>query len=182
MSNLSTGPAVLYWESSLILVQFKPAQVLECFTDPQTLLLCLITIASLIPNGAVSSYQATIIQQFGYTSKQTALLSIPGGVISCIGVVCGTYLAGKYNMRGVQVIALLLPGILGGGLMAFLPEDNKVGKLMGNYLTNVLGSSLPLLYSWVGANYAGHTKKVRLLAFLFCSQAHSSLTYFARSR
>ena len=46
--------------------------------------------------------------------------------------------------------------------MAFLPVENKVGKLMGNYLTNVIGSSMPLLYNWVAANYAGHTKKVRL--------------------
>ena len=65
-------------------------------------------------------------------------------------------------MRGFQVIALLIPGIIGGALMAFLPEDQKVGKLIGNYLTNCIGSSLPLLYSWVSANYAGHTKKVRL--------------------
>ena len=77
-----------------------------------------------------------------------------------IAIVSATYLAGKYNIRGVQVIALLIPGALGGALMAFLPKDNKLGKLMGNYLTNVIGSTLPLLYSWVAANYAGHTKKV----------------------
>lgn len=65
-------------------------------------------------------------------------------------------------MRGIQVICLLIPGIIGGALMAFLPEDQKVGKLIGNYLTNTIGSSLPLLYSWVSANYAGHTKKVEL--------------------
>lgn len=136
--------------------------MLECFTDPQTWLLSLITIASLIPNGAVSSYQATLISGFGFDSKTTALLSIPSGAISAISVFCGTYIAGRYNIRGFQIIALLLPGILGGGLMAFLPDGNKVGKLIGNYLTNVIGSSLPLLYSWVAANYAGHTKKVLL--------------------
>ena len=31
---------------------------------------------------------------------------------------------------------------------------------IGNYLTNCIGAGLPLLYSWVAANYAGHTKKV----------------------
>ena len=35
---------------------FKFAQVIECFADPQTWLLSLITIASNVPNGAVSSY------------------------------------------------------------------------------------------------------------------------------
>lgn len=70
-------------------------------------------------------------------------------------------------MRGIQIIALLLPGILGGGLMAFLPEDQKIGKLIGNYLTNVIGASLPLLYSWVAANYSGHTKKVCAMPILY---------------
>jgi hypothetical protein len=113
-----------------------------------------------VPNGAVSSYQATIIKNFGFSSETTSLLQIPSGTIAIIAIVCATYLAGKYNIRGIQIIALLIPGILGGSLMAFLPEDNQLGKLMGNYLTNTIGSSLPLIYSWVAANYAGHTKKV----------------------
>ncbi|KAK5165691.1 uncharacterized protein LTR77_008614 [Saxophila tyrrhenica] len=146
---------------------FKPAQVLECFLDPQTWLLGFIVISSNVPNGAVSSYQATIIRQFGFDSKTTALLQIPSGVISMISISSATYLAGRYNMRGIQIISLLIPGALGGCLMAFV--DSKLGKLMGNYLTNVIGSSLPLMYSWVAANYAGHTKKVTMNAFLLIS-------------
>lgn len=152
-------------------IHFKPAQVWECFADPQTWLLALICCSSSVPNGAVSSFQATIIKNFGYDSKQTALLSLPSGAVSIIAILISTYLAGRYNQRGIQVIALLVPGILGGALMAFLPDDNKPGKLIGNYLTNVIGASLPLLYSWVAANYAGHTKKVTMNAILlmaFC--------------
>lgn len=139
---------------------FKPAQVLECFLDPQTWLLSLITISSNVPNGAVSSYQATIIKGFGYDSKTTALLQIPSGAVSIVSIIMATYLAGRYNQRGINIITLLIPGILGGCLLAFAPEGNKPAKLIGNYLTNCIGATLPLLYSWVGANYAGHTKKV----------------------
>lgn len=138
---------------------FKPEQVRECFMDPQTWLLILITISSSVPNGAVSSFQATIIKGFGYNSKQTALLQIPAGGVSIVSILTATYLAGRYNMRGLNVITLLIPGIIGGCLMAFTSEDNKAAKLIGNYLTNCIGAGLPLLYSWVGANYAGHTKK-----------------------
>jgi hypothetical protein len=53
--------------------------------------------------------------------------------------------------------------------MAFLPGQSKAGKLIGNYLTNCIGSSLPLLYSWVAANIAGHTKKVTMNAILLMS-------------
>jgi predicted MFS family arabinose efflux permease len=138
----------------------KPAQIWECFMDPQTWLLSLITILSNIPNGALSTYSSTIIKGLGFTSKQTALLSIPSGGVSIIAIICSTFLAGRYNQRGIQICALLVPGMLGGCLMAFLPGDDKAGKLIGNYLTNTIGASLPLLYSWVSANYAGHTKKV----------------------
>lgn len=110
---------------------FKLSQVVECFKDPQTWLLSLITISSNVPNGAVSSYQATIIKGLGYDSKHTALLQIPSGGVSIVAIVTATWLAGRYNQRGIQIVALLIPGILGGALMAFLPADEKTGKLIG---------------------------------------------------
>ena len=143
---------------------FKWEQAIECFVDPQTYLLGLITILSNIPNGAVSSFQATIIKGFGYTSKQTALLSIPSGAVQIVAIVSATNSAGHFNQRALNIILLLIPGAIGGALMAFLPADNKAGKLIGNYMTNCIGASLPLLYSLVGANYAGHTKKVSCIA------------------
>lgn len=164
---------------------FKPYQVRECLLDPQTWLLSLITISSSVPNGAVSSYQATIIKSFGYDSKTTALLSLPSGGVSIVAILTSTYLAGRYNQRGLQIIPLLAVGILGAALMAFLPAHNKAGKLIGNYLTNALGASLPLLYSWVAANYAGHTKKVTMNAILlmsFCvGNIIGPLTFTAKS-
>jgi hypothetical protein len=140
----------------------KPEQILECFTDPQTWLLSLTMISSNVPNGAVSSFQATIIRGFGYDSKTTALLQLPSGAVSIVSVLIATWLAGRFEQRGLNVVALLLPGILGGCLLAFLPntDEYKIGLLIGNYLTNCIGATIPLVYSWVGANYSGHTKKV----------------------
>jgi predicted MFS family arabinose efflux permease len=149
--------------------QFKRHQVIECLLDPQTWMLSLITIASNVPNGAVSSYQATLIRSFGFNPKTTALLQLPSGAVSVISIIIATYLAGRFNQRGINIVTLLIPGCLGGALMAFLPGENKTGKLIGNYLTNCIGSSLPLLYSWVAANIAGHTKKVTMNAILLMS-------------
>ncbi|CAA9961741.1 hypothetical protein PTMSG1_05118 [Pyrenophora teres f. maculata] len=148
---------------------FKFYQVIECFQDPQTWMLSLITISSNVPNGAVSSFQSTLIQSFGFNSKTTALLQLPSGCVSIISILIATYLAGRFDQRGLNVVFLLIPGALGGCLMAFLPDDAKAGKLIGNYLTNCIGSSLPLLYSWVAANFAGHTKKVTMNAILLMS-------------
>ncbi|KAK2029785.1 major facilitator superfamily transporter [Colletotrichum zoysiae] len=164
---------------------FKWPQFLECFTDPQTYLLALITIASNVPNGAISSFQATIIKGFGYTSKQTALLSIPSGAVSIVSILAATNVAGRFNQRAINIICLLVPGVVGAALMAFLPADNKAGRLIGNYMTNCIGATLPLLYSLVGANYAGHTKKVTMNATLlicFCiGNVIGPLTFTAES-
>ncbi|KAH4849177.1 hypothetical protein HBH75_145740 [Parastagonospora nodorum] len=149
--------------------RFKWYQVVECLSDPQTWMLSLITISSNVPNGAVSSFQSTLIQSFGFDSKTTALLQLPSGVVSIISIIAATYLAGRFNQRGLNICTLLVPGIIGGALMAFLPGHNKIAKLIGNYLTNCIGSSLPLLYSWVAANVAGHTKKVTMNAILLMS-------------
>ncbi|KAF7451346.1 hypothetical protein A1F99_031230 [Pyrenophora tritici-repentis] len=148
---------------------FKFYQVVECFKDPQTWMLSLITISSNVPNGAVSSFQSTLIKSFGFDSKTTALLQLPSGCVSIISILIATYLAGRFDQRGLNVVSLLIPGALGGCLMAFLPGDAKAGKLIGNYLTNCIGASLPLLYSWVAANIAGHTKKVTMNAILLMS-------------
>ncbi|KAI9806537.1 MAG: hypothetical protein M1833_003724 [Piccolia ochrophora] len=149
---------------------FKPKQMLEAFRDPQTYFIIFITISSNVPNGAVSSYQATIIQGFGYSSKATALLSIPSGFVSIVSILGGCFVAGRYNQRCVNIVILLFfGGIIGGSMMAFLPEGNKSGKLIGNYLTNCIGATLPLIYSLSSANYAGHTKKVTINAVLLMS-------------
>lgn len=53
--------------------------------------------------------------------------------------------------------------------MAWLPADNKAGLLAGNFLTNTVGSTMPLFYSWSSANYAGNTKKSTMNAIILMS-------------
>jgi len=151
---------------------WKWYQFYELLKDPQSWLLSLIVLFSNIPNGFISSYQATVISSFGYTSKETALLSIASGAIAVVCTVGGSYLAGRFTMRGPIIILLLALGFMGSCLMAFLPDDGSKGaKMAGNYLANTIGSSLPLMYSYAGANYAGHTKKTTssaMVLIMFC--------------
>ncbi|KAL7904995.1 major facilitator superfamily domain-containing protein [Trichoderma velutinum] len=150
---------------------FKRSQFFEALRDPHTWLICLLTTAINIPNAAVSTFQATIIQGLGYTATQAALISIPSGVVAIIAIWGASYTSFKFNNRSVVIILLLVPGILGGGLMAFLPSHDKIGRLIGTYLTNTIPSSTPIIYSWVAANIAGHTKKITVNAILlmaFC--------------
>lgn len=146
---------------------FKVSQMLECLADPHMWLLSLITISSNVTNGAVSSFQATIIKGLGYNSKQSALLSIPGGAVNIVSILSATWCAGRYNARHFNIICLIIPAVIGGALMAF--THGKVAPLIGNYMTNAIGASLPLIYSLASANYSGHTKKVTINAIVLMS-------------
>lgn len=149
---------------------FKFYQVRQCFADPQTWLLVIITVAASVPNGAVGSFQSILIKGFGFTNYQTTLLQIPGGVIAVISVLLATWSAAKFNARALNIIFWsLLGGIIGGSLLAFLPEDNVAGKMVGNYLTHVVGAFLPCSYAFAAANQGGHTKKVTMNAILLMS-------------
>ncbi|KKO97875.1 major facilitator superfamily transporter [Trichoderma harzianum] len=89
---------------------FKPSQFFEALRDPHTWLICLLTTAIHIPNAAVSTFQATIIQDM-FSSAE------------------------GYNF------------------------------------TLTYSPATPIIYSWVAANIAGHTKKITVNAMLlmaFC--------------
>lgn len=148
---------------------FKFKQFKEAFRDPQTYLIIVILTASNIPNATVSSFTSIIIKNIGYTTKETELLNIPNGAVSIVTILTATYLAGRFNQRCLCAIGTLCGGLLGGCLLAFSPKELKSAQLAGNYLTQMTGASLPIMYSIAGANTAGHTKKVTMNAVLLMS-------------
>ncbi|EAL87501.1 putative MFS transporter [Aspergillus fumigatus Af293] len=148
---------------------FKMYQFVEVFKDPPTYFIAVIVAAMNISNAAISSFSVLIIRSFGYTTKETELLTIPGGVVSVISIVTGTYLAGRFDQRCLSLIGILACGLLGGCLMAFSHEETKAAELAGNYLTTCVGAALPLMYSISGANVVGHTKKVTLNTIVLMS-------------
>lgn len=90
--------------------------------------------------------------------------------MSIISILSATYVAGRTNTRAFSIICLIIPVIICGALMVFLLKSaSPAGPLIGNYMTNTIGASLPLVYSRVAANYSGHTKKVTMNAILVMS-------------
>lgn len=147
----------------------KWSQVKEVFLDIRSWIIAVIVISTNVPNGAVSSFQSIIISSFGFDEYETLLLNLPSAAVAFFSVLFGTLWAGKYNARCIAIIILIIPTLIGGALMAWLPADNKAGLLAGNYMTSTVGASLPLLYSWITANYAGHSKKTTMSAIVLMS-------------
>lgn len=148
---------------------FKWAQCREGLLDPHVWLLCLTTIASCIPNGMVSSFQATIIASLGFTSRQSALLSLASGAVALLAIATAAILAARFDQRAWACELQLAVGVVGASLVAFTHRNES--RLAGIFLCNAIGAALPLLYAWAEANTAGHTKKVTVNAMLLMAFA-----------
>ena len=139
---------------------FRPASILEVFRDLQVWLLFLLTILIVIPSGVITTFSATLIRGFGYNSKQAALLNMPSGIVSIVSTLLCTFAILRGFPRWFSIVLLLIPTIIGAGLMSFISDKNQPGKLAGIYLINTIVAPLAIIYSWVGANTAGYTKRV----------------------
>lgn len=139
---------------------FKAGSLWEIFMDVQIWLLIVLTILIVIPSGVITTFSATLIRGFGYNAKQSALLNMPSGVVSIVATLCSTYAILKGFPRWLSIILLLIPTIIGAGLMSFTATHNQPGKLAGIFLINFIVAPLAIIYTWVGGNTAGYTKRV----------------------
>ncbi|KAL4899374.1 hypothetical protein BDW74DRAFT_183772 [Aspergillus multicolor] len=139
---------------------FRWTAVVEVFGDLQSWLLILLTILITIPSGVITTFSSILIQGFGYSSKESALLNMPSGIVSIVCTMASTYGIAKGYSRWLSINILLVPTLLGSCLMSFLPTTNQVGCLAGIYMVNATVAPLALIFAWTGANYKGYTMKV----------------------
>ncbi|KIM92204.1 hypothetical protein PILCRDRAFT_298 [Piloderma croceum F 1598] len=150
---------------------FKWSHLKELALDVQIWLLSVLFILMSISSGIIATYSATIIRNLGYSSSHSALLNMPGGLVSIASTLSVGYFVGRQGSIWLWISISCMPAVLGGALMSFLPTTNKGGLLVGMYLVNAVSPSLILIFSWVGANVAGHTKRVAasaLVSAAFC--------------
>ncbi|KIM82059.1 hypothetical protein PILCRDRAFT_820966 [Piloderma croceum F 1598] len=148
---------------------FKWAHIKELALDVQIWLLATLMILISTCTAVIAAFSATLIRNFGYTPAQSALLNMPGGVIIIVSTLITGYSVGRQANRWLWISILCVPAVLGGALMSFLPETNKEGHLAGMYLVNTIAPSTVLIFSWVTANVAGHTKRAVANALITAS-------------
>ncbi|PPQ77275.1 hypothetical protein CVT25_010857 [Psilocybe cyanescens] len=131
----------------------KKNQIVEAVTDIRTWLIVLTTLLTSIPNGGLSNFSNLIIRNFGYTSKQTLILSTPGGAVAAaMTLFCGWY-SDKRGERMLPIIFALVPTIVGSAV----------------YLIGTFGSALSSVYAYNASNTSGHTKKSTINAMTLVS-------------
>ncbi|EIW61735.1 MFS general substrate transporter [Trametes versicolor FP-101664 SS1] len=149
---------------------WKKDQIIEALTDVRTWLIVLTTLTTSIPNGALSNFSNIIIKSFGYTSKQTLILSTPGGAVASLTtLLCGWY-SDKKNERMIPIVFCLLPTIIGSAMLIGLNgSGNKGALLFAVYLIGTFGSALSSVYAYNASNTSGHTKKNTINALTLTS-------------
>lgn len=96
-------------------------------------------------------------------------MQIPYGTLIAILILLAVFLNDRLppNNRCYVTILFLLPNVAGSFGLAYLPESNKIGRLICYYLTGSYNASFVLILSILTANIAGHTKKVVTNAMIF---------------
>ncbi|KAK0386674.1 hypothetical protein NLU13_6509 [Sarocladium strictum] len=139
--------------------KFRPKEILDALTDPQLYLMVVSVVLLSVSSGVVTTYSATLIRNLGYTPKKAALMNMPSGVVSIFFTLLVGYGIRKQSHRWAWIIACIVPAIIGGALMSFLPTSNRSGILAGIYLVNAVVAPLTVFYGWTAANFGGATKR-----------------------
>ncbi|KFY57449.1 hypothetical protein V496_06418 [Pseudogymnoascus sp. VKM F-4515 (FW-2607)] len=138
---------------------FKVGQALEVLSDVQLWLMTICTICISVSSGVITTYSATLIQSFGFTPQRTALLNMPSGVVSIAAALIVGFGVRHSSNRWAWLALCCIPGMIGGGLMSFMPPNNRAALLVGIYLVNAITGTLTVIYQWTMANVSGHTKR-----------------------
>ncbi|KAK0630395.1 major facilitator superfamily domain-containing protein [Bombardia bombarda] len=139
--------------------KFRFGEIVEAVCDPQIWLLTVSVILLSVSSGVVVTYSSTLIRNLGYDAPHAALMNTPSGAVSIFFTLLVGYGIRTRSHRWVWVVACLLTGTIGGGLMSFLPTSNKSGVLAGIYLVNGVTATLPIFYQWTASNTSGGTKR-----------------------
>jgi len=153
----------------------RMAEIWEALRDPQVWLIWLIIFLLATNAGVTVGYSATLIKNWGYTSKQATLLNMPGAAFSAIAILGpGWAIRHGIGHRWAWVCLTLAPATMGAALMSFLPNSNRAGLLAGIFLINFFSGSMTVFWNWTPANVAGATKRAFVTAMLAALSATGS--------
>ena len=139
---------------------WNASHIISVLTDPQLYFLTFGVIAVSVSAGIVTLYSTTLIRGFGYSTKEAALLNMPGGAVGATAVLIAGYCIRKHWIPRWAIFAgCNCFAIIGSALMSFMPHTNRAAMLAGIYIAFASMPTIMISYQWTAANVAGHTKR-----------------------
>lgn len=109
----------------------KCTQVTEALRDPRFYLCSFAVFSASVPNGGISSFGATIVQGFGFTTKQTTLLGMSTGGSEAVAMFIGVMLSRWTKMRGIPASICIAVSVCGAAMMVGIPLAERNARYAG---------------------------------------------------
>ncbi|KXJ85647.1 MFS transporter [Microdochium bolleyi] len=139
---------------------FKWQQAAEVAVDIRFWLVFSCAFLIMIANGPVSSFIPIFISNFGFSTLNSLLLTMPAGAIIGTIELLAPYCAYKFPNSRTWIIAICQVGtVMSALLLWLLPRSSKGGLLFGCYFLASFGGGYAVLMGLQVANTAGYTKR-----------------------
>jgi len=133
-------------------------QAKSCATDINVWLILFSIATSILPNSGVISYGYIILDSFGFTSAESALINFALSVFTWFCITFSGYLASRFkNSRCYVILGVVVFSLVGGCLI--YKGQSKGVKLLGYFLVDVQPAITPLVLGMTAANFKGNTRR-----------------------
>lgn len=171
----------------------------EALRDPKTWLWVIMIFCISVPSNGISVFGPLIVQSFVSDPFKTMLFNVPVGLSHVAAVSISAYVAMKWKLKGLIIVILCIPPIIGFAILLYFPHDlENRAVLLGGYfcLSTFTGisklkhsppetpftfshttdlSTAPLIYAWSSQNTAGDTKRKSTSALVFIGSSAGNI-------
>ena len=139
---------------------FKGGQAIELLTDIKFWLIFFYALCGMFANAPISTFQAIIIDGFGFNPLNSLLLMIPSGVYAGTMMLITTHLAYKFpGWRAYLIIMSQLVTMTAALMLWLLPRSELGALLFACYILTTTGAGYAVTMGLFLANNAGYTKR-----------------------
>lgn len=144
----------------------------ECLTDLNIWAYAALLFLSAIPSGGIASFGNIVIKDFGFSSLDTTLLTIPLGAIQALSLLVSSLLNSRFrNIRCLVAAVSQVPPLIGAVLLMKLGQENHGGRLASYYIFQTHTVNDVMVYALFTANTSGFCKKTVGAAIMFIASA-----------
>ncbi|KAK0644309.1 high-affinity nicotinic acid transporter [Cercophora newfieldiana] len=137
---------------------FNMKYVYQALRDWKIYIHMLICMAGFCPIYSISLFLPTIIKNMGYTANTAQLMSVPPYVFACVFTIGASWLADRFQKRGVFLLGFQLVAIAGFAMLA--ATGNSSVQYAGTVLAAVgIYPQIPLGLAWNSGNIGGSLKR-----------------------
>ncbi|EON67691.1 hypothetical protein W97_06834 [Coniosporium apollinis CBS 100218] len=154
--------------------KFRPEQVREALTDPQTWCYCWIAICTTLPTSGLGAFANIIITGFKFSILETQLLAMVLGAFIIIILLTSAWLVKKTGQNLFIMGLYVIPSFVGTIVLLSVENKNKAtqaGLLISYYIVLSFWAAQTLAMSMISRNTAGQTKKTVVVAMNFIAWA-----------